>query len=205
VLADRSESGPARGVAWRPSPWLVHCLPHLPPGARTLDVACGSGRNVAALAAAGARATGLDLLPDALERAQQLVAGLPVAPALVVADATRPLPFRPRSFQIVTGFRYLDRALFPRLAALLVPGGELWWETFNAAQARLGHPRRPEFLLAPGELPRLCAAAGLEVLEAQELDAAPALSAVRARRAPAGGSASSPTKQRGLVQSGDGF
>jgi tellurite methyltransferase len=164
-------------------------LPHLPARARTLDVACGSGRNVAALAAAGARATGFDLLPDALERARRVAADRPAAPAFVVADATGPLPFRPRSFQLVTGFRYLDRALFPRLVDLLVPGGELWWETFNAAQAQFGHPRRPEFLLAPGELPRLCAAAGLDVLEAQEVEASPALSSVRARLASIPGSA----------------
>jgi SAM-dependent methyltransferase len=185
IAADRSETGPPRRVAWRPSSWLLECAATLAPGARVLDLACGSGRNLAALARHGARAVGLDLLPDALERARRLAGDTPVA--LVAADATRPLPFRPGSFDVIAGFRYLDRDLFPRLPGLLVPGGEVWWETFGPGQAQFGHPRRPEFLLGPGELPRLCRAAGLEVLaERETLDPGgfgPALAAVRARRA----------------------
>jgi SAM-dependent methyltransferase len=188
IAADRSETGPPRRAAWRPSHWLLACAAHLPPGARVLDIACGSGRNLVALATRGARGTGVDLLPDALERARALAHGVPLA--LVVADATALLPFRPAAFDVVMGFRYLDRALFPRLPGLLVPGGELWWETFGAEQARFGHPRRAEFLLAPGELSALCTAAGLDVLEARDTLApgghGPALSAVRARRPLAG-------------------
>jgi hypothetical protein len=94
------------------------------------------------------------------------------------------LPFRPASFRLVTGFRYLDRGLFRTLAELLEPGGELWWETFGAAQARFGHPRRAAFLLAPGELAALCVEAGLRVLATSEScpPGGPALSAIRARR-----------------------
>ena len=184
VATDRSERGAARRTAWRPSSWLLACAAHLEEGARVLDVACGSGRNLVALAKRGARACGIDLLPDALERARRLAGSTPLA--LVVGDATRPLPFRHATFDVVMGFRYLDRDLFPRLPALIRPGGELWWETFGAEQARFGHPRRPEFLLAPGELSRLCRAAGLEVLEERETVAAgglgPALACVRARR-----------------------
>lgn len=183
VARDRRETGAARRVAWRPSAWLLACAATLAPGARVLDLACGSGRNLVALARRGARAVGVDLLPDALERASRLACGEAIT--LVVADATRALPFRPASFDVVAGFRYLDRALFPRLPELLVPGGEVWWETFGPEQARFGHPRRPEFLLAAGELPALCRAAGLEVLAERESIAAggfgPALSAVRAR------------------------
>lgn len=186
IAADRSEAGPPRRVAWRPSNWLLACAAGLPRGARVLDMACGSGRNLVALARRGARGLGLDLLPDALERARRLAGKTAID--LVAADATAPLPLRPASFDIVMGFRYLDRALFPRLPTLLVPGGELWWETFGEEQARFGHPRRPEFLLAAGELQHLCRAAGLEVLAAQESITpggfGPALSAVRARRPP---------------------
>jgi len=188
VAADRRETGPPRRVAWRPPAWLTACLDTaaLPAGARALDVACGSGRAVAALAAHGLAATGVDLLPDALERARGLSAAAGVATTFVVADTERSLPFRPGSFHLVTGFRYLNRGLFGALFALLTPGGELWWETFGAAQARFGHPRRAAFLLAPGELAALCLAAGFTVLTATETcpPGGPALSAVRAVRPP---------------------
>lgn len=186
VAADRSETGPARRVAWRPPDWLTTCIAAaaLSPGAATLDVACGSGRVVAALAARGFAATGFDVLPDALQRARRLAAAAGAHGSFVVADAQRPLPFRAGSFALVTGFRYLDRALFPILVELLAPGGELWWETFDEAQAQWGHPRRPAFLLAAGELVALSRAAGLEVLATRETrpPGGPALSAIRAVR-----------------------
>ena len=47
---------------------------------------------------------------------------------------------------------YLWRALFPALKAAVAPGGLLIYETFAQAHAALGRPRRPEFLLRPGEL-----------------------------------------------------
>jgi SAM-dependent methyltransferase len=186
VAADRSESGPPRRLAWRAPAWLTACLAAaaLPPGARSLDVACGSGRVVAALAAHGLSATGVDLLPDALGRARRLAAAAGVHASFIVADAEQRLPFRPASFRLVTGFRYLDRSLFSALAALLEPGGELWWETFGVEQARFGHPRRAAFLLAPGELAALCADAGLTILATSETcpPGGPALSGVRAQR-----------------------
>ncbi len=185
---DRTEIGPPRRVAWRAPEWLTTCLAvaALPAGASTLDVACGSGRVVAALAARGFAATGLDLLPDALARARRLAAAAGVAGSFVVADAERRLPFRAGSLALVTGFRYLDRALFPALVDLLAPGGELWWETFDQAQAQFGHPRRPAYLLAPGELAALGEAAGLTVLATRETcpPGGPALSAIRAVRSP---------------------
>jgi hypothetical protein len=189
LLLDRTERGPARAFLWRPSAWLLECLPHLPRAGRALDVATGSGRNAVALALHGVSVWGIDLLPDALERARRLAAGassITVAGlcAFAVVDATRSLPFRDRSLDVVMGFRYLDRALFPRLAALLVPGGFLVWETFTVEQRRYGPPHRDEYLLEQDELPALCRSAGLEPVRLHESaePPGPALAAVLARR-----------------------
>ncbi len=193
--ADRSERGAARAVLWQPSPWLVECAPHLPTRGHGLDVACGSGRHAAWLAARGLTTWGCDLLPDALLRAHALVraateldfsaAARPRAPiAFAAVNATLPLPWREGVFAVICGFRYLDRALFPRLARHLVPGGFLVWETFTIEQARFGKPRRPEFLLAPGEWAQLCSDAQLEVVATREFVApgGPAIASVLARR-----------------------
>ncbi len=185
LLAARAETGPARAVLWMPSPALVAAAAHLPVRGRALDVACGSGRNATWLACRGLATWGIDLLPDALVRARGVASHAPHAGpiAFAVADATRPLPFRDGTFDVVCGFRYLDRALFPRLARLLRPGGVLVWETFLEAQAQFGRPRRPEHLLAEGELERLCRAAGLATLRVEEVVApgGPALAAIVAR------------------------
>jgi SAM-dependent methyltransferase len=205
VAADHAETGPARGGLWRPAPWLEEMADRLPAGGRVLDVACGTGRGAVWLARRGLRAVGFDVLPDAIERARRLAraardyapagapgaSGTPGAPgtpgssAFLVADATAPLPFRDGSFDVVMGFRFLERAIFPTLAALLRPGGLLLWETFTLEQRRFGPPHRAAWLLDAGELPRLCEAAGLVVVESREGIVGPdgpAVAAVLARR-----------------------
>ena len=195
TLADRSERGPAHDVLWRPSPWLVECAGRLPTRGHALDVACGSGRHAVWLAAHGLTTWGGDVLPDALRRAgalaqaaRELADSAELRPraelAFAVIDATRDLPWRTGRFDVICGFRYLDRTLFPRLLVHLAPGGWLVWETFTIEQLRFGKPRRPEFLLKHGEWEHLCAAAGLELVAARETLApgGPALSAVLARR-----------------------
>ena len=129
-----------------PSDWVVRWTPLLAPGARVLDVACGHGRHVHWFAHAGHHVTALDRDPALLAplacRADTLVADLEAAPW--------PLPGR--GFDAVVVTNYLWRALFPALKAAVAPGGLLIYETFAQAHAALGRPRRPEFLLRPGEL-----------------------------------------------------
>jgi SAM-dependent methyltransferase len=134
-------------------------------------------------------------LPDALHRARALAgAARELAPdadlrpradlAFAVIDATKDLPWRSGAFDVICGFRYLDRELFPRLAELLAPGGFLVWETFTVEQMRFGKPCRPEFLLEHRELGILCENSGIEVISARERVApgGPALASVLAQR-----------------------
>ena len=121
------------------SDWVVRWAPLLlPAGARVLDVACGHGRHVSWLAAAGHRVTAVD------------------------RD--------------------------PALLGAVAPGGLLVYETFGAAQAALGRPRRPDFLLQPGEL--------LERLGAGRADAAWRVIAFEEGRLPARGAAPERAVQR---------
>jgi SAM-dependent methyltransferase len=69
-------------------------------------------------------------------------------------------------YDLVLVFRFLHRPLFPSLARALRPGGVLLYETFTREQARHGRPTNPDFLLDPGELPRLVAP--LEVIRQRE-------------------------------------
>jgi len=136
---------PSHAIA-PPSDWVVRWTPLLPPRAQVLDVACGHGRHVHWLHHAGHQLTAIDRDPA-------LLAPLAALATAVLADLEAdawPLPGRQFDAVIVTN--YLWRALFPALKAAVAPGGLLIYETFAQAHAALGRPRRPEFLLRPGEL-----------------------------------------------------
>jgi SAM-dependent methyltransferase len=129
-----------------PSDWVVRWTRLLPPAAQVLDVACGHGRHVQWLAGAGHRVTAID-------RDAALLAPLRGLATTLVADLeAQPWPLPGHLFDAVVVTNYLWRDLFPVLKAAVGPGGLLIYETFAQAHAALGRPRRPEFLLRPGEL-----------------------------------------------------
>lgn len=162
-------SGGDRYRLWQPTPVLEAWLADLP-GGRSLDLGCGSGRDVVFLAVAGWEATGVDWLPDAIARGRRLAerylpagGGASWAVCDLEADGLAPLG----RFDLITGFRFLHRPLLRNLRAWLRPGGCVVWETFTTEhRARHGKPRRDAFVLAPGELPTLCE--GLEVVRYEE-------------------------------------
>ncbi len=124
-----------------------------------LDVACGSGRHLHALAGAGFALTGVDRDRAALaECAAHWPGAAERAPELVESDIeSRPWPLGARQFDAVLVFNYLWRPLWPTLLASLAPGGVLLYETFALGQETVGRPARAEFLLQPGELLARCA------------------------------------------------
>jgi tellurite methyltransferase len=170
-------SGEEPNRAWEPAPLLRAFIARLPRTGEAIDLACGSGRNTAFLALHRPRVLGVDILPDALLQARTLARAAGVAPgrlALRQLDLTDPravealLP--PHRFQVISCFRYLDRALLPFIARALAPGGWVIYQTFLEAQARAGRkPAQPAFLLKPGELRRSFeSAGGMEIIHYTE-------------------------------------
>ena len=139
-----------------PSPWVTRWAHLMPPGARVLDLACGSGRHVRWLAARGFKVTGVDRDGDAL-------AGLSAVAEVIEADLeVAAWPLAGRTFDAIVVTNYLWRPLWPKLRAALAEGGVFIHETFGDGQATVGRPSRAEFLLRPGEL--LDATRGLRVV-----------------------------------------
>ena len=138
------------------SPWIIDRALAVPTDALFIDVAGGTGRHAAPLAAAGRSVVVIDFVPRALAAA---VARVPRLRG--VAADVRALPIRPRSAGAIICVSFLDRSIFGQLAELLAPGGVLLYETFTVdhldvvARGRARGPRNPAFLLQPGELPRL--------------------------------------------------
>ena len=154
-----------------PSPFVVQALDRLaiatPPAGRALDVACGRGRHALWLAARG-------LVVDAVDRSAEAIAavaaearqrGLTIEARVLDLESGHPV-LGVEACDVIVGFHYLHRPLFPSLIAALRPGGLLIYETFTRAQAARGKPTNPAFLLEPGELRRLVAP--LDVVDARE-------------------------------------
>jgi SAM-dependent methyltransferase len=118
---------------------------YLRPGARVLDLACGAGRHVAALAAQGARVTGFDLSMTLLRAAQRR------GGAGLVRGDMRALALADGRFDLVvnlfTSFGYFaadaDHAVvLAEVARILVPGGRFVLDFLNAPAVRRGLVRR---------------------------------------------------------------
>lgn len=160
----------------RPAASLVALAPRLqpPPGARALDLACGVGRNALFLAELGYHVDAWDISDTALaaleaELRRRAAAGQPLAVTTRQVDLdTAELPAA--AYDLVLDYYFLDRRLFPVMAAALRPGGLLLCETFLDSARGREHIANPAYLLERGELPR--AFADLQVVEYVEDEAA---------------------------------
>jgi len=171
--------------------WLLDAL-DLRPGLSLLDVGCGPGVLLRALAAStsGVRAAGLDA---GMERLLQARAA-PTPALLMRSDALR-LPFRDSAFDRVLGAEVLehlpdDTTALRELHRVLAPGGllalsvphedyPLLWDPINRLWTALGGaPFRTgplvgiwtghERLYRPNDLAARVAAAGFDVLRVEE-------------------------------------
>lgn len=142
----------------QPSPWVARFAALIPDG-EVLDLACGHGRHARLLAARGHPVLAVDRDGEALAaiagngiRTQRLdletgVGGGP------------DWPLQAGRFAGIVVANYLHRPLLAALAASLIPGGVLIYETFARGNERYGKPSNPDFLLGPGELLELARSA----------------------------------------------
>jgi SAM-dependent methyltransferase len=125
----------------------------LPPGARVLDYAAGSGRHARWLAGHGMQVLAVDRDAQALAMLSG-VSGVDI----LTADLEHGVwPWSAEEghragFDAVVVTRYLFRPRLDWLAGLLRPGGLLMYETFMVGNERYGKPSSPDFLLRPDEL-----------------------------------------------------
>jgi SAM-dependent methyltransferase len=156
------EADPA---AARPAEVLTAHVHLLPSRGEALDLACGLGANARLLARRGLRAHAWDRSPTAIHRLSALAhaQGLPIQARVrdVVAE-----PPPAGTFDVIVVAHFLERVLFPALAAALRPGGLLFYQTWTREAVTGRGPANPAYRLEPGELLR--AFAGLRVLAYRE-------------------------------------
>lgn len=163
-------------------------------GRRALDVGCGGGLLAEGMARRGARVTGIDLAPAALEvaRLHSLDAGIDVDYREVAVEVLAAA--EPGSFDLVTCLEMLEHVPDPAgvlqaIAQLVRPGGDVVCSTINRnpkafALAIVGAeyvlrllPRgthQYSRLIRPSELARWARAAGLELVDLAGLEYNPA-------------------------------
>ena len=132
-------------------------MARIPRPGRVLDLACGSGRHTRLLLERGYQVLAVDRNAVAL-------AGLQGLPGVTTAELDlegSDWPLAGQSFAGIVVTNYLWRPRLSDLLALLAPGGVLIYETFMLGNAAYGKPANPDFLLRPGELREIAAAAGL--------------------------------------------
>lgn len=147
-----------------PDPFLVSAydefLAGKPPGI-ALDIAGGVGRHAILLAQRGWRTRLIDISDVGIGLAEKNASRAlgPVAKEFLitaeVADLDSIQDFGREQYDLVLVFYFLERELFPALAAALKPGGFLIYKTYTAEQKHFaGGPSHPMFLLQPNELLR---------------------------------------------------
>lgn len=118
------------------------------------DIASGTGHAAVYLALRGYEVMAFDCSVEGLRLAQLLAVreGTKISPVAIDLDEVH-LP-RARA-DVLTCFRYLNRALFPAMLAALKPGGLLIYKTFNQHHLRRTPSFNQRYVLRPGELGEL--------------------------------------------------
>ncbi len=147
-------------------PFLQNYVGLLPKGS-ALDLAMGEGRNGVFLATQGFQVTGVDISKEGLKKAETLAAQQGTTITTVVADLeTYDIP--PDTFNVIICTYYLQRDLFPKIAAALKPGGMALIETYTMDHLQYRPGFNKAYLLEPNEL--LSLLPGLRVVRYQEVD-----------------------------------
>ena len=131
-----------------PSRWVVRFSHLVRPGGRVLDLAAGGGRHTQWFLSSERSVLALDRDLSALSWLNH--------PLLEKVEAdleqSEGWPLGEQTFDAVVVTNYLWRSIFDDLIGAVRDDGVLIYETFAEGNERYGRPRRPEFLLQPGEL-----------------------------------------------------
>jgi len=156
---------------FEPSPPLLQAIQEVAPGL-ALDIACGAGRHAIFLAERGWRVVAVDGSRAGLERLREESGRRGIGHRIEarLADLERrPRRFaiRPAAYDLICDFYFLDRTLFDKIRAGVRPGG-LFVVALHVALPEDPAPGNPAFSLLPGELKRLAAGWGWEILHSLE-------------------------------------
>jgi tellurite methyltransferase len=137
-----------------PNPLLFAYAPPLriEGSACALDLASGLGQNGLWLAEQGYVVDLVDISRIALTRAQTEAARRQLRSVNFFQLDLEDAELEQDSYHLLCVFRYLNRALMPRLRAAVKPGGRVIYQTFNTRYLDIKPDMNPDYLLSVGEL-----------------------------------------------------
>ncbi len=147
-------------------PFVQNHVDLLPKG-HALDIAMGEGRNGVFLATKGFQVTGVDISSEGLKKAEALAAEHSATITTMVVDLEA-YAIPPNTYDVIICTYYLQRDLFPKIAAALKPGGMALIETYTTDHSQYRPGFNKAWLLKPNQL--LTMLPGLRVLRYQEVD-----------------------------------
>lgn len=112
----------------------------------------GAGRNAVYIAKAGLDVLGIEIAPDAVDKALILAAAEGVKISTIVADLESDYHLSPAAYDLIICFYYLHRPLIHEIKQALRRGGIIIYETFTVDQKQWDKPSNPDHLLKHGEL-----------------------------------------------------
>jgi len=133
-----------------PDPFLAASLPGMAKG-RALDLACGFGDNAIVMARAGFEVTAVDISSVALERAKGRALKAGVHVDFVLSDV-EDFDFGERVYDLISGFYFLNRSVFPKVKRGLRPGGIFLYKTYTLDELHYRPALNRRYLLEKGEL-----------------------------------------------------
>jgi tellurite methyltransferase len=122
---------------------------------KALDIAGGVGRHSIWLAERGWHVRLLDISDTAIEQTQENIKLSKAGGAIVteIQDLDGSQGFGRGQYDLILGFFFLQRKLFPALIDALKPDGHLIYKTYTTDNLKFGKsPSHPMFLLEPNEL-----------------------------------------------------
>ncbi|MDG6777891.1 methyltransferase domain-containing protein [Thiomicrorhabdus sp. zzn3] len=123
------------------------------PGKPTaIDLGCGGGRDAVYLAKSGWQVIGIDHENRVIKRAKQLAQNSGASVKWKCCDLKKEGCLPDSQFDLVMVMRFLNRALFTQIDAMIKPGGFVVFQTFTEGAEAYGSPKNPNFLLKEGEL-----------------------------------------------------
>ena len=135
-----------------PSKWLISHQGLLAGKGKALDIAMGEGRNAIYLAGLGYDVLGIDISEIAICNANTYAEEKNLKIKTIAADLDD-YQFKDSKFNLILCFNFLNRKLFSKIRRALIPGGFLFYETFNIDHIKYNDFRK-EWVLDHNELLR---------------------------------------------------